>query len=266
MKKILLSGALVTLMAVAAQAQVVLTYSRQTRESTLNITFSGGSYYGYGFGGSFGYPGGAFTYYSAGLGVPANGMPMTSPYPLYGPPGSFYSGYGLYSYGTPYGLYGGGYRSPYGRPPIEESLPLPVQPTGAAERMEKMASAKEIEVGRLRFRAGDYKGAVDQFRLAVLADPSGSAQAHFAVALVVTGDFKNADKALRAAAERAPFGKIDFSDLFPSEKEKSRVTAALAKVSGDGTLAAAFALAAIGSPEPLKKAAEKEPLAKKLLP
>jgi tetratricopeptide (TPR) repeat protein len=273
MKKAFLAGAFLGLMAIAAEAQVIIDYTRTTRKSSLHVTYSAGSYSGFGYGGYYGglygggYPG-AFTYYAAGSGIPVNGMPMTAPYPLYPPPGAFYSGYGLYSYGTPGGLYGGGaYRSPYGMPPVTESLPMPPRPGGVADRLHELASAKQIEIGRARFRAGDYKGALDDFRAAVVADTSsGRAQAHFAIALVVTGDLRNADKALRAAAEHAPFGKVEFADLFAGEKERARVTAALGKVSGDGALAAAYALLAMGDAERLKKLSEKDPAAKKLLP
>lgn len=272
MKKVFLAGAMLALMAIAAEAQVTFEYQRRTRNSSLSVTFSGGYYSAYGYGGyggyGFGYTGGAFSYYAAGSGVPVNGMPMNAPYPLYPPEGTFYSGYGLYSYGNPTGLYGGAaYRSPYGRPPVGDYWPGPARSGGVADRMHELASSKEIEVGRLRFKAGDYKGAVDEFRSAVVADTaSAAAQAHFAVALIVTGDGKNADKALRAAADRAPFGKVDFSDLFAGEKERTRVMAALGKVSGDGAFAAAYALSVMGDGERLKKLAEKDPAAKKLLP
>jgi len=274
-KRILLAGAMVALMAVAAQAQGVVDSRRQqTRYTSLNVGFSGygysASYYGYGLSYGYGgfYGGGYYNYYHAGCGVPVNGMPMTAPCPLYGPPGSYYSGYGLYSYGTPPGLYGGGgggFQSPYGMQ-IEGSLAPPVQKSDDAEKMEKLSSSKQIDLGRFRFRSGDYKGALDEFRQAVVADPSAAAQAHFAVALAVTGDLKNADKALRGAVDKAPLGKIDFAGLFSSEKEKARVLAALQKVSGDGSLAAAFALQSMGVPEPLKKQAEKDPIAKRFLP
>lgn len=273
MKKLLLAGAMLAFMALAVEAQVTVEYPRKSRHSSLHVSFSSGyAYYGYGgFGygyGFGGYPGGAFAYYSAGSGVPLNGMPMTAPYPLYPPPGTFYSGYGLYSYGTPAGLYGGrAYRSPYGMTPVGDYTPGPIRTPVAAERMDELASAKAIEVGRARFRMGDYKGALDDFRSAVVADTSsGLAQAWFAVALVVGGDSKNADKALRAAADRAPFGKVELSDLFASEKERGRIQAMLGKVGGDGALAAAFALAGMGDVDRLKKLAGSDPTARKLLP
>lgn len=280
MKKIVLAGAMLALMAVAAEAQVTLEYQRKTRNSTLTLTYSSGYYgtygyggfggYGFGYGGFYGgYPGGAFTYYAAGLGVPLNGMPMSAPYPLYPPAGSFYSGYGLYSYGTPAGLYGGrAYRSPYRISPVGDYTPRPGPAPLAAGRMDELASAKEIEVGRLRFKGGDYKGALNEFRSAVVADTtSGVAQAYFAVGLVVTGDHKNADKALRAAADRAPLGrKVDLTAHLASEKERARLMTMLGKVAGDGALAAAYALSVMGDAEPLKKLSEKDPAAKKLLP
>lgn len=271
MKKLVLAGAMLALMAVAVEAQVTVEYHRRSRHGTLSVSYSSGyGFYGYG-GYGFGYtpyPGGAFSYYAAGSGVPVNGMPMTAPYPLYGPAGTFYSGYGLYSYGTPAGLYGGrAYRSPYGMGPVGDYTPGPIRGPVSAEKMNALASAKAIEVGRARFRAGDTKGALDEFRAAVVADTeSGLAQAYFAVALVVAGDLRNADKSLRAAADRAPFGKADFSGLFPSEKERVRITSMIGKVAGEGALAAAYALSAMGEVDRLKKLAETDPTAKKLLP
>jgi tetratricopeptide (TPR) repeat protein len=261
MKKFLLAGTMLAFMAVAAEAQIIIDYTRRTRNSTLTVSYNSGyyGYYGYygGFGG-FGYG----DYYGYG-GYPAGGFYSG------GAGGAFYSGYGMYSYGTMPGLYGGRpYRSPYSTPPVTDYAPMPGRGSpGVADRMNEFASAKEIEVGRARFKSGDYTGALDDFRSAVVADTSNpAAQAHFAVALAVAGDFKNADKALRSAADRAPFGKVDFSGLFANEKERAKVTAMLGKVSGDGALSAAYALAVMGDPAALKKLAEKDPAAKKLLP
>ena len=210
MKKVLLAGTFLAFMAVAAEAQIIIDYQRRTRNSTLTITYNSGFYGYFGYYGAYGGYGGfgdSFAYSSAGFGD------------------SFYSGYGLYSYGTPPGLYGGRpYRSPYSMPPVADYTPMAPRGPGVSDRMNEYASSKEIEVGRIRFKMGDYKGAVDDFRSAVVADTSSAAaQAYFAVALAVMGDYKNADKALRAAADRAPFGKVDFSNLFVNEKELASV-------------------------------------------
>ena len=302
MKKAMLAGAMLALMAVAAQAQVTIDYTRRTRNSSLSITFSTGyySYYGYGgfggfggpggcggfggfgggggwagrsgwsgygLGGGFGYPG-YVSYYPVGFGYNGGGSPLAGSFAGTPTDGAFYSGFGMYSYGTMPGLYGGApYRSPYYRPPNSDYYPGPMPSGGAADRMPELASSKEIEVGRLRFKAGDYKGALDEFRSAVVSDTSsGGAQAHFAIALVVTGDGRNADKALRAAVDRGALGKIDFTGLFAGEKERLRVMTSLSKVSGDGALSAAYALSVMGDAGPLKKLAEKDAVAKKLAP
>jgi tetratricopeptide (TPR) repeat protein len=131
-----------------------------------------------------------------------------------------------------------------------------------------MASSRELEEGRRRFHAGDYRGAVDSFRSAVAAYPEDpAAQAWFAVGLVALGEGRNADKALRsAAAGGLVSGTLSLEGLFRDDKERVRVIVALAKVVGDGGLAAAYALALSGEPARLKQLAEKDPVARQLLP
>ena len=121
---------------------------------------------------------------------------------------------------------------------------------------------------RRRLKAGDYRGAVDDFRSAVAAHTdSPLAQAWFAVALSIAGDGKNADKALRAAAASdVPSERISLADGFRDERERVRVIVALARVTGEGSLAAAFALDRIGEPARLKQLADKDPAARQLLP
>src|ERR1051325_6506825 len=132
MKKFLLAGMMLTFMAVAAEAQIFINYTRRTNNSTLTIQYNSGYSYGYsgfgyyGFGDYFGgYPG--YTTYSTGLGYGGN---------------SFYSGYGMYSYGTMPGLYGGRpYRSPYSMPPSSDYSPGPSRSGVSAARMSEFASA-----------------------------------------------------------------------------------------------------------------------------
>lgn len=273
MKKCLLSGAFLVLMAVAAQAQVTFQYNRQTSNSSLTITYSSGYYYGYGGGSSFGpglvgnFGGGTFAFgvrhvfpsdfgyggYAYGYGFPGTYVP-----------GSYYAGGGLYSYGTPPGLYGG--RGFVRRTPVSDYYPGPLRAGPVTERGSEFASAREIEEGKRRFRAADYRGAVDEFRAAVTAHTENPlAQAYFGLALAVAGDHKNADKALRGAAEHVGTGKIDFKAMFRDDKERSRVQGALSKAP-DGSLGAAWALSLLGEPDRLKKLAEKDVAARNLSP
>jgi hypothetical protein len=282
MKKALLTGALLALMAVAAQAQATFEYNRRDHNSSLRITFSGYSYSGYGYGG-YGYGGYGTGYGYSGFGpglvgtyrggTYSFGVQHVWPdafgygygYPVYSGPG-YYSGYGLYSYGTPPGLYGGYPRGPYRRAPAGDYYPGPLRPAGVADRAHEYASAKEIEEGRRRFKLGDYRGAVEEFRSAVIAHTDNPvAQAWFAIALALTGDGRNADKALRAAAGRAPFAAPDLKGLFRDERERSRAMALLGKLSGEGALTAAYVESLAGNPDRLKQMAEKDASAKKLL-
>jgi hypothetical protein len=267
-KKTILAAALVSLMAVAAEAQVTLTYSKQNKNSSLTITVSGGSYsgygYGYGYGLGYGYGCGPVAPYGPGLVANVGGGTLT-----FGTRHVLPYGYGWGGYGG-YGMYGGGSYGyepgiyTYGLPrAVPDYSPAPLLRTsGASDRVHEHRAAKEIEEGRRRFRWGDYRGALDEFRSAVATDPdSPLAHLYFAAALAVAGDAKNADKALRAGLDRgaAPKASLEFRD----EKERQRVAG---KLAADAGLAAAYALSLAGEPERLKKFAEKDPVAKKLLP
>jgi hypothetical protein len=240
--KAILSCAITLLLAAAAHAQSVETTPETTRVLRRPPwTWSGWggtstSGYGYGFG-----------YYG-------------------GPVGVDYYGYGAGS------LYGGAgyYRSTGFRRPIASADAAgPGVRTGpVADRVAEFTSAREIEAGRACLKSGDYRGAVDQFRSAVAAHTENPlAQAWFAVALAITGDLKNADKALRAAAATGfPLDRVTLADAFHDDKERVKVIVALAKASGDGSLAVAFALSQAGEGAVLKKLAEKDSVAKSLLP
>jgi hypothetical protein len=260
-KKPLLSFALVLILAAAAQAQVTIDYSRQNRNSSLRITYSSGygygysyggySYGGYGYGGyGYGFGGSSYGYYSDGLSSYYSGPTYADPYF-----GGYYPGYR--------------YRGAWGRPYASTEVAGPAPRSGpVADRVAEFTAARELEEGRRRLKTGDYRAAVDDFRSAVAATPeSPLAQAWFAVALVIAGEGKNADKALRAAAAAGlPSDKISLSDAFHDEKERVRVIVALAKTTGEGSLAAAFALDRMGEPARLKQLAEKDPAARQLLP
>lgn len=248
MKKSLLAGVLLAFLAVAAEAQVYIEYNRQNRHGALRIVYRGG--YGWGYG--YGFPGryGTFSFnpYGYRLGYADVGG-------WYG--GSAYSWYEgpAYLYWAPYTV-----------------LDHPWPPRRAAVADEDRSTspafmvALGIEEGRRRFRRADYRGAVEAFREAVTADFDAAApKAWFALALVVTGDLRNADKSLRAAADRAPFGEIDLRGMFLDERERARVLRILARAAEGGSLAAAWALFLDGQPEALKGLAEKDPAARRLL-
>ncbi|HEV3025933.1 MAG TPA: hypothetical protein VG457_00085, partial [Planctomycetota bacterium] len=110
------------------------------------------------------------------------------------------------------------------------------------------------------------RGAVDAFRQAVVAHTENPlAQAYFALGLVVIGDGKNADKALRLATERGSFGKIELRTMFKDVKERDRVLGVLGRISGDGLLTAAWAQSLAADTDRLKELAQKDPIAKTLL-
>lgn len=273
MKKSVLAVALVIFMAVAAQAQVTIDYTRQSRNSSLTVTYSSGCGYGYGFGGGFG-TGIGGSYYGGGYGY-GYGYPGSGYYSPGGPmayslgAGSYYSGpYGGGYYGGYYGGFGG-YHAGLSRPYASADAAGPVNRSGLVpDRMAEFASVREIEEGRKRLKMGDYRGAVDLFRAAVTAQTdSPLAQAWFAVALAITGDARNAEKSLRAAAAGGLAAeRIGLVDGFRDEKERARVVASLSRSGGDGGLAVAFALSAAGEPAKLKQMAEKDPVARQLLP
>ena len=249
MTKAILSGAIALFLAAAAHAQSVET----TPETTRILRRSTWTWSGWGGTGTSGFTTG-YTGYGYGYGYYG------------GPVGVDYYGYGAGS------LYGGaGYYRSYGfrRPIASADAAGPGVRSGpVADRLAEFASAREIEAGRASLKSGDYRGAVDQFRSAVAAHTENPlAQAWFAVALAITGDVKNADKALRAAAAAGfPLDRVTLADAFHDEKERVKVIVALAKASGDGSLAVAFALSQAGEGAVLKKLSDKDPVAKSLLP
>jgi len=183
----------------------------------------------------------------------------------------YYPGWG-YGYGYGYGgFYGGspGYWGGdwlHGSPAAAASSSGP--PAPAPARSPEAASAREEEEGCRRFRAGDYRAAVDSFRSAVAAHPGRpAAQAWFAVGLVTLGEGRNADKALRSAVtDGLQPGALTLDGFFRDDKERVRVIVMLAKVGSEGGLAAAYALSLAGEPVRLKQLAEKDPVARQLLP
>lgn len=190
-----------------------------------------------------------------------------------GSPGIYYSGFDLDSYRMPFGPYGSGMygrqsgsRYSYINRPAVNYSPSSYSPLNEASRLSEITSARDIEVGLRRLKSGDYRGAVDSFRAAVIEQPQdGSAKAHFALGLVIVGDGKNADRSLRAAAELGSFGKIAVNSMFKDEKERDRIVGSLGRISGEGALAAAWVQSLAGEPGRLRQLAERDPVAKKLL-
>lgn len=249
--KIAIAAALLAAgMAATAQAQVTIRYMRETSNSSLQITYQGGSYSGYGYGygyghgyGGYGYGGG---YYSSAV---APGVVAGAWHPW---------GAGYYAgYGGGYRRGFGGYASYYAGPvrPVYAADPVP-------ERSPANSAALALDQGRKRLRLGDYKGAVDEIRTAVVEDTAGgTAEAWFSVALSLWGDAKNADKALKAALAHGHKGGLELS--LRDKKELARAQLFLGKGSGE---AAAYVLFLLGQPEKLEQLAAKDAALKALLP
>lgn len=252
MKKIILSGAFALFVAVAAEAQVIQNPGQGSR-------YSWSSGYGYGYRRP-GYTGGA------SQDVPTYGPPVR--------PGYYSSLIPGYWGGSPYSLYGrpviGGtvygypsWRRAYEAPPRDYA---PLRPRGVADRAHEVIADKDLELGKRHFKRADYAGAVERFRSALLSHlESGSIRAWFAVALVLDGDGANADKALRAAVERAPFRAPEIGGLFKDAGELARAVKAISAAKGPGALARAWVRHLLGEKEPLKQLAGKDETAKKLL-
>lgn len=244
-KKPLLTALLLAFLAVSAEAQVYVEYQRRTRQSSLRVVFRGGYDGGYGYA----FPGRHGTFYFHPFG-----------YRLVGHDG-FLSGVGgpgiIWYEGPAYPLWAAG--------PFVESPARSLLSGGSREPSPALASDRQIEEGRRRFRSGDYRGAVEAFRGAVTADPEAPVpKAWFALALVVVGESRNADKALRAAAEHPSFAGIELGGAFRDERERDRLLGLLSEAAEEGSLAAAWVLFLQGRPGPLRALAEKDPVAKRL--
>jgi len=213
-------------------------------------------HYGFAYGYS-GYPGlyGRFMY-----GRPLYGWPLLRPRtwlvadevnpggrPLGFSPNAF--GYDSTAYQRPdAGWNGWPYHNTGGR---DEELKVPPAPSAEADT--------EIEEGRARWREGDVSAALAAFKRAVAADlKSPAARLHMALALLPTGDLKNADKALASALDLEGFADevavMDLESLFKNAKARAKYEARLAPASdGTGTLTSALAHHLLG----MKAKAEK---------
>lgn len=255
-KPFLMTGALLAVTAGVAEAQVSFQYHRESRRRSLTIT------YGYpGYGAGYGYSYGPGIVGRIGGGT----FRFTSVHPWSVGP---YAGYSVYPYGGGafVGAPGYSYYSGYPSCAFTDYVPVHRPPQGAAARVQGPPADRGVEGGRRRFRLADYRGAVDEFRSAVVADPEDAvAKVYFALALAVTGDPRNADKALRSGVERAVPAKIDLNGLFRDQKERTRVLASLAGVSGEGALTAAYGHALAGDASRLRQLAGKDSVARRLL-
>ena len=216
----------------------------------------GGGYgygYGWGYGGSFAVAGDGYGLYysgpaygwSGGGSAVAPGVAAADPTPGWGPWGAY-----------------GPYRRAWMPPVTSYSIP----PRAAARAPEPPLPRSALDEGRRRFRLADYKGALDGFREAVVADgKDGAAEAHFALGLAVSGDHKNADKALRSALSHGYAGGIDVASLAKDEKERAKLASQLLKAP-ESALAASWALAGLGRAERLDALSAKDAQLKKLKP
>jgi len=267
----------VTVLAILAAASLgAPVLAQEDPDSSRRRTTFGGTSPGYGWGNGIG----SGTGYSPGTGWSSGGGYGGTWYPggyrpgfVVGYPGfgSFWTGAGGY-----YGYYGGGYfpgswwgDGYFSRPTVTSTAGGSGSSSpGAIDRTPQLTSVREIEEGRRRFRIGDYRGALDSFRSAVVATTdSPVAQAWVGVSLIAVGEGRNADKALRSAVAGglAPEA-VSLDGLFHDDKERVRIIVALAKVGADGSLAAAYALSLSGEPARLQRLAKKDPVARLLLP
>lgn len=238
MKHSILAAALLLAGAHAAQAQVTITYTKETGNSKLTISWSGGSYYGYG--GYGGYYGGGYGGYYGGYspGFVYTGKHGTFTFgtnflsqPIFG--GGYYPyGYGMY--GTTVMGYGTGHYHGYGIPTYIDYQRVAYRPVGAAREVAQLNVEKTYDAGIAKFKAGDYAGALAAFKQIVINDFSNPVpKIWMALALAGSGDFKNAEKALRSAsASNEQLGSIDLKASMKDAKEQARYAAAVEKAGG----------------------------------
>ena len=186
----------------------------------------------------------------------------------YGYPGwGYWGGEGWGYSGPSYGLYGGwARRTPtYIFRPAPNSAYYPGPASSSKPVSDGTGIDRDLEAGRRLFRLGDYRSALDAFRAAVTASSDHpSALAHFALALIVSGDGRNADKALRKAAGSPASSQVAAAGLVKDERERQRLTALLSRIGGEGALSAAWVLAQLGDPSRLNALGAKDPDALKL--
>ena len=139
--------------------------------------------------------------------------------------------YRLSNYGTlprvPYYPYYVGHRI------VTDYAPVYLVSPVSAERANRLRMHEDVEEGIRRFRAADYRGAVDAFRKAFLVSTDeGLLQLWLGLALAGSGDFRNAEKAIRGAFETLNPAEglgIDLPASFRDPSEESRFLGMLAK-------------------------------------
>jgi hypothetical protein len=243
MKRTLLSLAVVLAASAAAHAQIVITYTKQNKNSKLTVTYSGGyysGYGGYGYGGGFGFSGGGF-YGGGSYGGFAPGFIWSSGESSFAFGTNFlgqdWRGYpaGYGGYGTTY--YGpGGYGTTYRIPTYIDYQRAYGPRTGAAAEVGQMNVEKTLDAGLAKFKAGDYAGAVAAFKRVVVADfNNATAKLWMGLALAGSGDMKNAEKAVKAAVgglAKEQIARVDLKSAFKDAKEQARYQAAAEKAGG----------------------------------
>ncbi len=220
-----------------ADAQVGFRYRRQGKNYVLDIWYGGGYGYGYGYGYS---PGFAYAHGNSSYSFGTN---------FHGGNAWRSAGYDAY-YGTPYGHgYGPRYgtRSEYADYAASNVYRRGAQ-QGSPEHVRRLTVDKHLELGMRKWKVADYPGALASFKEAVGVDTSGGlAQVWMALALVATGDPRNADKAaesgLAALVVVQELRTVDLKSQFRDAKEQAKFSAALER---SGPLAAALACAVLG--------------------
>jgi hypothetical protein len=219
MKKTVMAGLILVAGAAVADAQVSFRYRRQGSNYTLDIW------------GGFGYGTGCGTGYAHGYGY---GYAGYAPGYVWRGWNSSYYGSGGYAY-YPYARrarydYEQDVQSAADFAAMRYTATRRAQAHGAPEQVQRLTVARYIEAGVRKWRTGDTAGALALFKEAVGADTSnGLAQVYMGLALVATGDFKNAEKAMAGGLPSADLGAIDLKGMFRDAKEQSRFRAALEK-------------------------------------
>ncbi len=209
-----------------AQAQgVQIEYKRQTSNSELVINYSSGGYWGCGFGLLHqGYSYGIGSSYLS-QGVYSGGISSLVPYRYYSP------SYGSYFY-TPRSVY--------------HYAPHYVSSEGRRSQLTRIQVRTEWEEGLREFKRGNYAGAVDAFKKAILADSEDVMQQfYFGLALAGKGDRRNASKAILSSIEvldLEDLRRINFLAMFGSEKEAKSYLDRISNYKQDDILSGVIAL------------------------
>ena len=126
-----------------------------------------------------------------------------------------------------------------------------------AEPTPKADAEAALIEGRALWKAADYEGALSSFKRAVAQDlKNPAARLHMGLALLITGDLKNADKAVASALDLLRAGDELPSlgiEPFRNPKERARFEAKLFPArDGTGTLTVALAQHLLGLKEKAK--------------